>query len=158
MPNADGRTPDGERTVAGRSYPDRPVVGVGAVIPIDGRIVLVKRLHEPLAGRWNLPGGAVEAGETLAAACAREVLEETGLIVSVGPLIEAFDRITVDAAGKVQYHFVLMDYLCRAIGGVLRGGSDAADVALADARDLAAYDLTQKALDVIARGLELAAC
>ena len=140
---------------ASREYPDRPVVGVGAVIPIDGRIVLVKRAHEPLAGEWNLPGGAVETGETLEAACAREVLEETGLVVDVGRLIEVFDRITVDAGGKVQYHFVLMDYLCRATGGGLRCASDASDVALADPRDLGSYRLTQKALDVIARGLEL---
>jgi mutator protein MutT len=140
-----------------RSYPERPVVGVGAVVFVDGRVVLVKRAHEPLAGEWNLPGGAVETGETLEAACAREVLEETGLVVHVGPLIEVFDRITVDAAGKVQYHFVLMDYLCRATAGELRCASDATDIALADPRDLGSYRLTQKALDVIARALELAA-
>ena len=141
-----------------RQYPNRPIVGVGAVIPIDGRVVLVKRVHEPLAGAWNLPGGAVETGETLEAACAREVFEETGLIVTVGPLIEVFDRISVDAAGKVQYHFVLMDYLCRVTGGRLCCASDASDVALVDPRDLASYRLTPKALEVIARGLELAAC
>ena len=133
-------------------------MGVGAVVLVDGRVVLVKRAHEPLAGEWNLPGGAVETGETLEEACAREVLEETGLVVRVGPLIEALDRIMVDAEGKVQYHFVLMDYLCRVTGGALGFASDATDVALVEPRDLASYRLTQKALDVIARGLELSTC
>ena len=139
--------------MAARSYPDRPVVGVGAVVVTDGRVVLVKRAHEPLAGEWNLPGGGVELGETLEAACAREVLEETGLIVEIGPVIEVFDRIMHDEARAVQYHFVLVDYVCRPIGGAMRCGSDASDVALADPGDLARYRLTQKALDVIARGV-----
>jgi 8-oxo-dGTP diphosphatase len=137
----------------GREYPDRPVVGVGAVVLVDGRVVLVKRDHEPLKGEWNLPGGGVELGETLEAACAREVLEETGLIVEVGPVIEVFDRIMYDEGRTVQYHFVLVDYLCRPSGGALRSGSDASDVALADPADLAAYRLTQKAIDVIAKGV-----
>jgi ADP-ribose pyrophosphatase YjhB (NUDIX family) len=113
----------------------------------------VKRAHEPLMGEWSLPGGAVELGETLEAACAREVLEEAGLVVKVGPVIEVFDRIMYDEAQAVQYHFVLVDYLCRPVGGAMRRGSDASDVALADPADLATYGLTQKALDVIAKGI-----
>ena len=120
---------------------------------VDGRVVLVKRDHEPLKGEWNLPGGGVEIGETLVAACAREVLEETGLAVEVGPVIEVFDRIMYDQWRKVQYHFVLVDYVCRPAGGALESGSDASDVTLADPADLAAYRLTQKALDVIAKGV-----
>jgi 8-oxo-dGTP diphosphatase len=138
-----------------RGYPDRPIVGVGAVVLVDGRVVLVKRAHEPLKGAWNLPGGAVELGETLEAACAREVLEETGLEVRVGPVIEVFDRIMVDGQRRVQYHFVLVDYLCHVCGGTLACGSDASDVALADPSDLGPYELTEKALHVIARGLSL---
>ncbi len=139
--------------MTGRSYPDRPVIGVGAVVLVGGRVVLVKRAHDPLKGMWNLPGGGVELGETLVAACAREVQEETGLAVEVGPVIEVFDRIMYDETGAVQYHFVLVDYVCRPIAGTMRRGSDASDVVLADPADLAAFGLTQKALDVIAKGV-----
>jgi 8-oxo-dGTP diphosphatase len=115
----------------------------------------VKRAHEPLKGQWNLPGGGVEVGETLQEACAREVLEETGLVVSVGPVIEVFDRIMRDDRGAVQYHFVLVDYLCHASGGVLRRGSDASDVVLADPAALEPFGLTDKAREVIAHALAL---
>jgi ADP-ribose pyrophosphatase YjhB (NUDIX family) len=141
--------------VGRRDYPDRPVVGVGAVVLVDGKVVLVQRAHEPLKGAWNLPGGAVEVGETLRDACAREVLEETGLVVEVGPVIEVFDRIMLDASGGVQYHFVLVDYACRPAGGELRCGSDASDIALADPASLDPYRLTAKAIEVIRKGMEI---
>jgi 8-oxo-dGTP diphosphatase len=131
------------------------VLGVGAVILVEGRVVLVKRAHEPLKGEWNLPGGGVEVGETLEQACAREVLEETGLVVSVGPVIEVFDRIMRDDRGVVQYHFVLVDYLCHAGGGALRCGSDASDIVLADPAALEPFGLTDKAREVIAHALAL---
>jgi ADP-ribose pyrophosphatase YjhB (NUDIX family) len=124
----------------------------------DGRVVLVKRKYEPLAGQWSLPGGALEVGEPLQAGAAREVLEETGLVVDVGPVIEVFDRILVDETGDVEYHFVLVDYLCRRRGGTVAAGSDVADVALADPEALAPYELTEKALSVIAKARELAGC
>ena len=132
------------------------MVGVGAVILIDGKIVLVKRRYEPLAGQWSLPGGTLELGETLEAGVAREMQEETGLVVEVGPVIEVFDRILLDEERKVRYHFVLVDYLCRRIAGTLKSDSDASDVALVDPAALAPYHLAPKAPDVIARALELA--
>ena len=95
-----------------RSYPARPVVGVGAVVFDADRVLLVKRAHEPLKGEWSLPGGAVELGETLEAAVAREVLEETGLAVDVGPVVEVLDRVQHAADGRVEYHYVIVDYLC----------------------------------------------
>jgi len=138
-----------------RAYPDGPIVGVGAVVLVDGKVVLVKRAHEPLKGEWNLPGGGVELGETLRDACAREVLEETGLVVEVGPAIEVFDRIVLDAGGGVQYHFVLIDYLCRPAGGELRCGTDASGIVLVDPGALEPYRLTDKAIEVIRKGLAL---
>ena len=140
----------------GRMYPDRPYVGVGAVIVHEGRAVLVKRRFEPLAGKWSIPGGAVEVGETLEACVAREMLEETGFVVEVGPVIEVLDRITHDDESRVLYHFVLVDYLCWPIGGELRAGTDVAEAVLADAGDLERYELTDKARAVIERALELA--
>jgi 8-oxo-dGTP diphosphatase len=142
-----------------REYPARPIVGVGAVILIGDPpgVVLIKRRYEPLAGRWSLPGGTVEVGETLEAAAAREIEEETGLVVSVGAVVEVFDRIIRDDDGRVRFHFVLVDYLCRPVGGLLQHGSDVDDVVVADPSYLEDYTLTEKALAVIRRALELAA-
>ena len=138
-----------------RKYPDRPYVGVGAVIVQDGRVLLVKRKYEPLAGQWSLPGGAVEVGETLEACLVREMLEETGLEIRVGPVIEVFDRIIHDDEGRVLYHFVLVDYLCWPTGGALTADSDVAEVVFADPGELTRYHLTAKATSVIERAFEL---
>lgn len=139
-----------------REYPARPFVGVGAVI-VDGQcVVLVRRRSQPLQGQWSLPGGAVEAGETLEACVAREISEETGLQVSVGPTIEVFDRITRDEEGRVRYHYVLVDYLCWPAGGTLEAGSDVDAAVWADVSNLSDYHLADKATAVIARALELA--
>jgi len=153
-----------------REYPERPVVGVGAVITVaaDDRqrlgmegtgpargVVLIRRRFPPLAGEWSLPGGTVEVGETLEAATAREIVEETGLAVEIGPVVDVFDRIMLDESRHVQYHFVLIDYVCRAVGGRLCAGSDVSDAIVADPADLAPYRLTDKARSVIARALEM---
>jgi 8-oxo-dGTP diphosphatase len=145
-----------EEETSSRQYPTRPVVGVGAVVLMDdGRVVLVRRGHEPLKGQWSLPGGGLELGETLQAGTAREVLEETGLVVEVGPVIEVFDRILLDEMGRVGYHFVLVDYLCRPCGGTLAAGSDVEAVVLADPAALGSYEVAEKARTVIARALEM---
>jgi len=140
-----------------REYPARPIVGVGAVIMVDERVVLIRRRYEPLAGRWSLPGGTVELGETLEEGVGREMKEETGLDVEVGAVIEVFDRIVLDDERRVRYHFVLVDYLCWPIGGDLQAGGDVDAAVLADPRDLAAYTLTDKATAVITRAVTLAA-
>jgi mutator protein MutT len=138
-----------------RQYPERPIVGVGAVIVDDGKVVLIRRRYEPLKGHWSLPGGMVELGETLEAAVSREMLEETGLVVDVGPVIEVFDRITCDEQRRVRYHFVLVDYLCRPVSGELCAGSDVDAAIWADQTSLGEYELTDKATSVIARGFTL---
>jgi ADP-ribose pyrophosphatase YjhB (NUDIX family) len=138
-----------------REYPERPIVGVGAVIVEGGKVLLIRRRYEPLKGQWSLPGGAVEVGEALERAVEREMLEETGLAVDVGPVIEVFDRITRDEARRVRYHFVLIDYLCRPTGGELRAGSDVDAAIWADPAQLAQYALTEKATAVIQRALTL---
>ena len=141
---------------SGREYPPRPIVGVGGVVFLDGRVLLIKRRFEPLAGRWSLPGGALETGETLAEGLAREMEEETGLAVDVGPVVDVFDRITRDGQGLARFHYVLVDFLCTVRAGSPAAGSDVAEVALADPGDLAAYDLTPKTLEVIGRARALA--
>jgi 8-oxo-dGTP diphosphatase len=136
-----------------RQYPSRPIVGVGAVIVDAGKVVLVKRRYEPLAGRWSLPGGTLEVGETLKAAVIREMREETGLDVEVGPLLEVFDRIITDEAQRVRYHFVLVDYLCWPVGGRLEASSDVEEAVLVGPESFADYDLTENAESVIAQAL-----
>ena len=132
-----------------RPYPDRPVVGVGAVVIEGDRVLLIKRGHAPLKGQWSLPGGGVEIGETLEQAIAREVLEETGLTIDVGPMVEVLDRISRDADGRVEHHFVLVDFVGRATGGVLRGATDAEDAAWVPLADLARYEVAAVTVSVI---------
>jgi len=138
-----------------RDFPTQPAVGVGAV-GLDGdRVLLVKRGHAPLKGEWSLPGGMVELGETLEAALAREVLEETGLDVAVGPLVEVFDRVEHAPDGRVAYHFVILDYACVVRSGELHHDSDADDARWVPVDELAAYRVTEKATTVIRKALDL---
>ena len=106
-------------TPLNRQYPEHPIVGVGAVIIENKKILMVRRATEPLKGEWSLPGGVVELGETLADAVKREVREETGFKIEVDEVTAVLDRIFPDHSGKTEYHYVLIDYLCRPIGGML---------------------------------------
>jgi 8-oxo-dGTP diphosphatase len=139
-----------------RDYPDRPIVGVGAVIVDQGHVLLIKRGSPPLLGEWSLPGGVVELGETLRAAAEREALEETGLVVKAGAVIEVLDRIIPGKEASPQYHYVLIDFLCTVHGGELCAGGDAADVRWARENELADYKLEQPAVVVIRKAFSAA--
>lgn len=133
------------------SEPRQPAVGVGGVVIRDGRVLLIRRGKEPLRGRWLVPGGTVELGETLEEAVVREVREETGLEVVPGEMLTVFDRIDRQE-GRVLYHYVIVDYLCEYVGGEAKAGSDAEAVAFVAQEDLPAYDLPAKALEVVVDG------
>ena len=142
-----------------REYPEAPIAGVGAVIVRDGpdgrrQTLLIRRGQEPLKGEWSLPGGAVELGETLEEAICREVLEETGLVVEVVDTVKAFDRISRDDAGRVRYHYVLIDFLCRVIGGALARATDALEARWATVDEL--EGLTPLTIEVIHKALRMA--
>jgi mutator protein MutT len=135
--------------------PDHPVVSVGAAIVLNGRVLLVKRANPPLRGAWSLPGGRVELGETLSEAVSREVREETGLEVAVGPVIEVLERIEHDQ-DQIAFHYVIIDYACRVVGGELACGSDASDTRWARLDELGALGVTAAARAVLTRAVERA--
>jgi 8-oxo-dGTP diphosphatase len=132
-----------------RRYPARPVLGVGALILEQDRVLLVERGREPLAGYWSLPGGVVEAGERLEDAIVREVFEETGLAVRTGAIATVFERIIPDAAGTCEYHYVLIDFYCTIEGGELRPGDDSRSVKWFDVSALSDLPMTAGTREVI---------
>src|SRR5438309_9678952 len=132
-----------------REFPEIPFVGVGAIIMEDARVVLVKRAHPPLQAEWSIPGGVLEVGELVREAAVREAREETGLIVEPGELLGVFDRILRDEAKRVQYHYVLIDFLCRCVGGELLAASDAAEVRWFTREELPGLNLAQDTFEVI---------
>ncbi len=137
-----------------REYPPTPIVGVGGVVLRDNRVLLVRRKREPGAGLWAIPGGHVRLGETLQEACERELLEETGLkVVALKPIF-AFDYIERDEEGKVKFHYVVVDLLCRQIGGGLKPGGDAKEVRWIPLEDALNLKLTSSTRRLIEELLE----
>jgi ADP-ribose pyrophosphatase YjhB (NUDIX family) len=136
-----------------RDYPERPIVGVGAIVVQDDKVLLVRRATEPLKGEWSVPGGALELGERLLEGVRREVLEETGLDVEPGEVLEVFDSIFADQQGLTQFHYVLIDYLCRPLSGQLRAGSDVSDARWVREENLGAFQLRDSVEQVVRKGL-----
>jgi 8-oxo-dGTP diphosphatase len=136
-----------------REYPEAPIVGVGALILKGDQILLIQRGRDPDRGRWAIPGGGVELGETLQAAAQREVREECGLEVEIGEIAEVYDLILPDERGRIRFHYVLIDLLARYQGGEPRPGSDAVAVAWASPEHLDEYDIPERLRAVIARVL-----
>jgi 8-oxo-dGTP diphosphatase len=137
-----------------RLYPKQPVVGVGAVIIRDGKILLEKRKNEPGRGKWSIPGGLVELGESARETAIREVREETRLEVEEPMLMDVVDNVTRDENGDIEYHFVILDYFVKFKGGVLRASSDAAELEWVQLSDVEEYDLTKSFRGFFERNLE----
>jgi len=125
-----------------RLYPDQPVVGIGAIIIKDGKIVLIKRGNEPSKGKWTIPGGLVELGESLEAAVIRETEEEVCLDVDKPSLIGVVDNVDLDEQGKVKYHYVIIEYLVQVIGGTIQAASDAEELRWVPFDEVESYNLT----------------
>jgi 8-oxo-dGTP diphosphatase len=136
-----------------REYPEHPVVGVGAVVVRNHKALIIKRAHEPRKGEWSLPGGLLELGESLQDAVCREVKEETNLNVAAGPIIDTFDRVHRDAAGRIRYHFVIVDFVCWSDNGDAVAGSDAEAVAWVTAAEIDGYGVNAHAKAVMVKGL-----
>ncbi len=126
-----------------RLYPKQPIVGVGAVIICNGKILLEKRKYEPGSGKWSIPGGLVELGESVEQTVIREVLEETGLEVESPRQIDIVDNVIKDDNGDVKYHFVILDYFVKLKGGTLKAASDAEDLRWVQLEEVEKYDLTK---------------
>jgi ADP-ribose pyrophosphatase YjhB (NUDIX family) len=135
-----------------REFPEVPLVGVGAIIIEDARVLLVKRAHPPLQAQWSIPGGVLEVGELIREAAVREAREETGLIVEPEDLLGVYDRILRNPEEQVQYHYVLIDFFCRRVGGELLAASDAAEVRWFAREELPALKLAEDTIDVVRKG------
>jgi len=138
-----------------RDYPTRPLVGVGAVIWRDDKVLLVRRGKPPKDGEWSLPGGAQELGETILQALTREVQEETGLTIKVVALIDVIDAIIPDKDGDIRNHYTLIDFAARWVGGDARPGDDVTAVRWATLEELSDYGLWQETSRVIRDSVKL---
>jgi len=136
-----------------RQYPSTPIPSVGAIVLKNDKILLVLRGQEPSRGKWSIPGGIVEPGETIREAARREVLEECGVEIELGDVVEVLDAIVRDEDGRVQYHYILIDLLATYLGGKLTVGSDIDDARWVTEEELPRFDVTKGALPVIRKAL-----
>ncbi|MGB7553531.1 MAG: NUDIX hydrolase [Candidatus Korobacteraceae bacterium] len=136
-----------------RDYPELPIIGVGAVIVRQNRVLLVRRATEPLKGEWSVPGGMLELGEKLRDGVRREVLEETAVHIEPGDVLDVFDSIFRDEQGRTQYHYVLIDYLCHFVSGEAKAGSDVSEVRWVQEHELAEMRLRDSIEQVVRKGI-----
>ena len=134
-----------------REYPALPVLAAGVVLLDGNRVLLIRRGRPPNAGKWSVPGGVVELGESMREAAARELLEETGMRCTLGPIVEVLERIVRDDAGRAQYHYVIVDFVGTQPVGQPEAKSDAAEVRFANIQDLGSLELTDDLQPVIER-------
>lgn len=139
-----------------RRYPERPYAGVGAIIFRGTEVLLVKRGRPPALGKWSIPGGLVELGESLEASVRREVREEVGLEVRVVDLVAALDRVILDPEGRIEYHYILLDFLCEVAGGELNAGTDADECRFVPIDELGRCEMTRGTEEVIRRAFKRA--
>jgi 8-oxo-dGTP diphosphatase len=138
-----------------RKYPARPIVGVGAVVKKEDCVLLIQRGKEPGRGNWSIPGGASDVGESLRDATVREIREECGVEIKVGGVVDAFDFIEHDDAGRVQFHYVIVDFVADYVSGMVCASSDVDDARWVHVNDLGRYALLDKTREVIAKALTL---
>jgi mutator protein MutT len=139
-----------------RRYPQQPLAGVGAIIFRGNEVLLVKRGRPPALGKWSVPGGLVELGESLDESIRREVMEEVGLEVRTVDLVAALDRVMPDPDGRIEYHYILLDFLCEVLGGDLVAATDADECRFVALEDLGRYEMTRGTAEVIRRAFQKA--
>ncbi len=137
-----------------REYPTRPICGVGVVVRKGDSVLLIQRGREPRLGEWTVPGGAVELGESLRDAARREIREECGIEIQLGEVVDAFDLMSRDAAGKLKYHYIVIDFAATYVGGNLRAGDDVMDARWVTLSELGKYSLDEKTREEIVKVLK----
>ena len=137
-----------------RRYPDRPFIAVGTIVVRDGRVLLAQRRKEPSYGLWSLPGGAVELGEPLKVAAARETREECDIEIEITDVLEVVERMVRDSDGRVQFHYVIVDYLARWASGELRPSEEVLEARWVSPDDFPQYQVTRGTSEVVLRMVE----
>ena len=137
-----------------REYLNYPIISAGGVIIIDGKILMIKRRNEPEAGKWTIPGGAINIGERIKDGLKREIFEETGLCVDVKKLLDIMEKIIKDNQGKIKYHYLIADYLCEYVSGDINASSDALEAKLISSDDIDKFELCDGTKGIIEMALD----
>jgi 8-oxo-dGTP diphosphatase len=140
-----------------RAYPERPIVAVGAAVCRGEHVLVVQRGREPSLGRWTLPGGAVDLGERMRDAAAREVREECGIEVEIGEVVAILDNIVHDEDGAVRYHYAIVDFAARYLGGQLAPNEELTGAAWITPAQFDRYDVAPKARAALRDALRVVA-